>query len=307
MTGSLFCIIDTEPAFVDFKARQIIGAWGNLQVKRVSDLSLVGQASLFSDDQSAYLISLVTQDAVKAAASALSNLNSCEKVILTTSVSRVYTRKLENAVKQAGGEVVLAKANSKDRSNPVDTILAETSLSRDVKQYIVQYAGTDYSRVVPLLSHISNLDTRKQRRIEIDDIELRLPKPDGALLPWEIDKPLYAGNIPQLIRTYRRIRLHTHYLPVLSIVRKRVLVAFRVKGLQTGGIKSRSQLVKALDETDNYPFQLAVQLASRKNLTDLSRALAILERLDSDLKGGSSADADALCEIALIKLCNLLS
>ena len=73
---------------------------------------------------------------------------------------------------------------SKDRMGEAGRILQDCSLSRDVKDQLLDYLGESYDILLPVVKNISALDEDEQKSMTIDEVMLRVPNPPGKVLPW---------------------------------------------------------------------------------------------------------------------------
>lgn len=316
----LALIIDKSQSYLDYQKEEVLTQWDLLidDVQYVNSLSKVGETPLFGSappsviqlDDPAQVKKLVAEfekfekDNEKYDLS--SRLDS--GLIILTTVARNSTRKLETIVSAYNGSTIFAKTNSKDRTNVAEKLLVDLHLKKEVKDFIIEYAGDDYENIIAIVKNLSTLSEKAQRTVNIEDMYIRMPLAPGSIPPWEIEKPLINGNIKETIEIYRRIVQHSHYLVVLSILKNKIMLAYRIGAVMERDPYVRSNVVaKALNMADNYPFKLAINLYKKIGFNKTESILFDLLETESLLKGGSSADNTVLMELFLVKTCLKLS
>lgn len=307
----LALVIDKSLPYLDYQRDQITEEWGSEEVESVKNFSEVGEATIFGSPPTATLflndinsVKKLLEDLEKA--ETVGNLSSrlSEGMVITTTVARNSTKKLEALVERVGGKIVMAKANSKDKTNVTDKLLDETSLNREVKRFLSEYIGDDYETLLSLLRNISSLTSRQQNGLEVEDMFIRLPQSPGSVAPWEIEKPLMSGNADETIKLYRRITKHSHFLVLLSILKNKIQLSWRIASmLQIDPRSSLQELSASLGVANNYPFKLSHGTAKSLGFETLSYCLQVIAEAEMKVKGGSSADPDVTMEIALMKIC----
>lgn len=309
LSARFILVVDKQPSFIDYQVASLLGG----RLETISALGQAGAISLFDTAPAPSLLELGSVEDVKKCAQQLKKLDVGELeqrvgagLAITTTVSRTYTRGLEKAVSDLGGRVVLARKGAKDKTNPAQTMLAELNLKSEVKQFLLDYAGVSYELITPILSSLSKLPRDKQIRLSVESVDARLPKPPGALEPWEVEGPLLKGNVFDTISTYRRIRLHNHHLVVLAILKGKLQRAFRVSALLDGGVRKLPDIAEALGEPNNYPLRLSYDLARRLDTDTLAKALQTVLEAEKDCKGASRVAHDVVMETMLVELAGLL-
>lgn len=307
-------IVDKSQPYLDFQRDRIFTQWNVDDFDHVKSFSEVGEATIFGEPPASAIflndinsVKKIYEDLAQAEKSNILESRLSQGLIMTTTVARVSTKKLESFIKDNGGIVVFAKENSKDKTNVTDKLLNETSLNREVKKFLSEYIGDDYETLVSLLRNISVLSPKQQNKLEVEDMFIRLPQSPGSVAPWEIEKPLMSGDANSTIELYRRISQHSHYLVVLSILKNKIQLSWRIASLLS--IDSRMSLAdsaSALGVANNYPFKLATENAKKLGLNKLEYCLSVIADTEADVKGGSSADGNVIMEITLMKILNKL-
>lgn len=311
----LTLIIDKSESYIGFEKVNVLKKWGidEAEVENVDSLSRVGEETIFGDSFTSVL-SVNILDSWKKLVLEFQKLVDAGEIeykvrqglIITSTLARNSTKKMEELVKKAGGEVIVAKESAKDKTNVSAKMLSKLKLANPVKDFLVEYAADDYDSLVSVIQSISDLPPAAQAKISIEDMYIRLPKPPGAVPPWELEKPLLAGNVEQTIEMYRRITSHSHFLVVLSLVKNKMLLSWRIASLQQSTPRlSEAAAAEQLGQAKNYPFKLAYDNASRTGYDKLLKIIEILLKAEADVKGGSSADSSVVMEIALIRIAQI--
>lgn len=312
-------IIDKSPSYLSYQVGEVLKSWGMEKESpdRVSSLSAVGVESLF-DGVPCALMEITDLESWKKLSAAAEKLYADSPddfiakvehgLIITTTVSRASTKKLEALVSTMSGDVITAKANAKDNTNVTGKLLRNLSIPRQVENFLVEFAAEDYDSILSVVASISTLPPQHQKRLTVDDVIIRLPSSPGSTPPWEIEKPLMKGDVPGTIEMYRRITNRSHGLVVLSIIKNKFTLSWRVAALLAVDSKMTSAAIAAaLDVPNNYPLKLAIGTATRCGVETLTNVLTTVLAAESDVKGGSSAASGAVMENMLVKVCQQLS
>lgn len=226
-------------------------------------------------------------------------------LVIMCSVNRNSTKKLESLVTRNGGRVTTTKETSKDRSPAALRMLKSLSIPSDVKSFLVDYAGDDYSLIIPLIEELGSVSPRQQRLVTLDKIELRLAKSAGSLTPWQIEKPLLKDNDPdETIKVFRRIVKHSHPLLVLRVLKNKMHLAYRVSALIDSGITDLGQIADCLGVANNYPLRLAHDFAKEFGMSQCQWILEQVVDAESKALGASSADPVIHTEMTLARVCS---
>jgi len=154
-----------------------------------------------------------------------------------------------------------------------------------------------------LLRSLETLTPKQQSMITVSDLMIRLPQPPGSIPPWEIEKPLMQGDVPETISVYRRIILHSHPLVVLSVLRNKIQLMWRIAALEHfHGITDRAQLSAVLSVSNSYALKLAQNMSRQLGLAVCQKLTELIAQAETDLKGGSQADNSVTMELLLVKI-----
>lgn len=313
----LAVVIDKSQSYLDFQKDRIIDSVWNYQgnVDNVESFSNVGEVSLFGDASLA-VMQLKDINAVKDFVALAEKLDAENKfdgkissgLIILTPVLRVSTKKLEAFVAKKNGLVVLAKENSKDKENIASKLVAPLSIPRSVKDYVADYAGDDYDNVLSLVNALSSLSTEAQKRVTIEDVYIRMPQSSGSIPPWDVDKNLFNRDIDGTITAFRRFIQNSHYLVVLSVLKNKILAAYRASViLQMYPRASTADIASKLGVPNNYSLTLAVGLVKTHGPKNIKAILNTILKTESKVKGGSAADSVATMEMMLVLVAKILN
>lgn len=310
----LALILDKSAAFIGFERDRVLERWNAADSDRrnVSSFGEVGEVSLLGAPPVSFL-ELSGPEDVKKLLEALKKLSPDDMrtklapgLVIHGSVNRNSTRKLEALVTDLGGEVILSKANSKDRTNIVEKLLRGTALTWDVKRFIIDYSGDEYDSMLSFIRNVGDLTAAQQKRITVEDVVIRTPQSEGSIPPWDIEKPLMSGDIEGTIRNFRRIVSHSHPLVVISVVKNKLTLSYRVAALMDSGTRTLPEISRSLGVPNNYPLKLARESATRLGSKKLEKLLHIVTEMESNAKGGSSANLNASVEVSLVEMCIIL-
>lgn len=308
-------ITDKSKSYRDFQKDFLLKKWGknDVEYREVSSLSEVGESTIFGDAP----LSLMSLDETTQVKTLLANVQKIPTDILKkkfdsgfiilSSLARNSTKKLEQFITDVGGEVIAAKGNSRDKSNISSKLLSSLSLPKNVKNFMEEYSGDDYDTLISLIRSVSEIPEKQQSRLTIDDIIIRMPQAPGSIPPWEIEKPLMSGDLNETINLYRRIINHSHYLVVLSILKNKILLAYRISALfEIYGKMDTAKVSAYLNVANNYPLKLAVGTVKDLGPDALEKLLIVLLETEAQVKGGSSADSNVVVEIGLARMVEII-
>lgn len=303
-------IIDKSQSYLDLQRDNVLKSWEPEETQHVKSFAEVGEATIFGDPPTS-IMSITELSALKKLLADMLLIQKEGKLesrleyglVITTTIARVSTKKLEALIEEIGGTVVFAKVNAKDKTSVTQKMLNETSLNNEVKKFLTEYIRDDYDVLISIVRSISTLHPKQQVRLTVDDIFIRLPQAPGSIPPWEIEKPLMAGDSKQTIELYRRITKHAHQLVVLSILKNKFQLSWRIASLLSISPRmTLSDVAEALSIPNNYPTKLAFESARKVGLDKMTDCLTMLADTERKLKGGSSADGNVIMEIALINI-----
>lgn len=315
MALKLAFIADKSEAFIAFQRDKIFKTWGvsSSDTQRVDRALYAGGASLFGDPPTAVLV-LADTDSIKQAVEDIEALKAqgeleeqlLSGLLMTTTVARTSTKKLEKLVESLRGEVIFAKAEKGETVS--SKLVNELKLNRSAKEFLISYVGTDYEAALPLIKTLSRLTPEQQYRVTEEDIYMRMPQAPGAVPPWELEGPLLKGDLSLTLDIYRRVAASSHLLVVLKVLNNKFQLAYRVAALQELNPRiSQAELAEALGVPNNYGLKLAMGNGKKFGYSRMEKAVEVLAETEFRVKGGWAADPDATMELMLVRLGQLFS
>lgn len=312
MSLKLALVVDKSDAYIAFQKGRVLEEWGveASELKNIGRLAEAGGMTLFGGG-TASILTLDDADAVKQLATELAEESDLVSrvgsgLLILSSVDRRTTKKLETTVADLGGRVYVVK-DSKDKQSNSEKLVSELHLNRSARDFLLAYVGEDYEALVPLVKAISPLAPQHQAAITEEDLFIRLPQAPGAVAPWALEKPLFAGNFNETIDIFRRVSKSSHFLVVLAVLRNKIQLAYRVAALQEAhGALNSAKLAKYLNVPDNYPLKLAMGYSKKYGLARLQKATEEMARTEAAVKGGSGANPAVAMELMLVRVSETL-
>lgn len=312
----LALIIDKSQSYTDFQKERILKEWNvnPFELKKITSLSEAGGSTLFGKPPTA-LLTLSDLNEVKDFVEVLTKAKTAgtvegsvgEGLLIMSPVARTSTKKLEALVEALGGEVVIAKASAKDKMTTGEKLINDLNFTREVKEYILSYVGDDYEALIPIARSLSDLPKESHSRISVEDIYIRLPKAPGAVPPWEIEKPLFAGNLSKTIEIFRRVHQNSDLLVVLFVLKNKMTLAYRAGAILDATPRTSSAVIaEALGVPDNYPLKLAMGYHSKYGIDKLEKLAMLLAETERKVKGGSGTPGDVTMEMMLVEFQQIL-
>lgn len=301
-------IIDSSDAFIDFQKDLILESWKAEDIQKVTNLSSVGNQTLFGPTPVA-ILKLEDSDQVKKVLKEVQELvkegaleSKCANgLIITSSLNKNSTRSLLKAL-EPYAEIRMGDGNL------TETLVKDyMHLNKEAEEFLLNYLGQDYGAAIPLARSIGKLPIEKQQKISIDSLYYRLPKPKGGVPPWDIEKPLFAGDVDNTIDKYRRSTVGAAPLLPIFILNKKLRLVYKCAVLLEEKPKiSNKEISEILKAPNNYPLRLAVEKARALGTKKSEELVLLLADVEKDLKGGSGVPGDALVETTLLKMIKIL-
>jgi DNA polymerase III delta subunit len=278
----LALILDKTESFLNFQKERIMEQWNidSTDTKVVEKFSQVGGSTLFGTTPCAILH--------------IGSVEEIKQLIITSTVSRQSTKKLEKIAEQYG---TLIATKTSEASSMAEKLVSELHLTSAVREFLLNYVGNDYNDVLPLVRTLETLTPKQQSSVTEADLYARLPKPEGALPPWDIERPLLNGSMDEIIRKYRRIVNHTHPLVIITLLRNKFQLAYRISAMDNPSAES---IAAALGVSNNYSLKIAQGQGKKLGLNRLQKIVETIEVTENALKGASAADNTVLMEKMLI-------
>lgn len=312
----LALILDKSKSYTDFQKEKLLTDWGvaSSDLKNITNLSEAGGSTLFGKAPTS-LMQVEDTNGIKdlvTSLTAVSDSNSAESVIgegliIMSPANRNSTKKLEALVTKLGGQVIVAKASSKDSVSTGEKLINDLGFTREVKDYILSYVGDDYEALIPIARSLSDIPKEAHKKITIEDIFIRLPKAPGSVPPWEIEKPLFAGDLKKTIEIFRRIHKNSDLLVVLFVLKNKITLAHRCAAILENGPRTpSSKIAESLGVADNYPLKLAMGYHSKYGLDKIQRLTHLIAETERKVKGGSAAPGNVTMEMMIVEFQRIL-
>ncbi len=312
---NLVVIADKSEAYVHFERDRVLENWnidysGTRAIQKISE---AGVASLFGDAPVS-ILSLDDKESVKNTAEKLKSASASELerwttpgLIILTSVDRTSTKTLEKLVGDNGGEVILSKESSKAKVSPTEKLVDGLSIPREVKTFLKEYAGDDYSSILALIKTLGALSPKQQQGITIEDLLVRMPQAPGAIPPWEIEPAIMRGDVTKAITLYRRVSQTSHLLVVLALLKNKFKLVFKVATLVEDNPRmTLDQLSKTLGVPNNYPLKLAYESAKKIGPRAATQLIELAAETEKKVKGGSSGNPHIMMEAMITRVAVLV-
>lgn len=308
----LALVVDKSEAYLNFQRERILASWKTTrqQGQEITSLGEGGGFTLFGEapvslmhlqEQAAMVKTL--QEAEALTPEEVARLGE-SGLLITCNLPRTQTKKFEATWKNLGAQVYLPPTGKEE--GIAARLVGELGLTPAVKDFLLSYVGENYDTLLPLVDSLSALPKAKHRFITEEDIYIRLPQPPGAVAPWAIEKPLFAGNMSEVIDIFRRTHHHSSLLVILATLKNKLQLAYRVAGLLTFTPRmSEEATASLLGVTKNYGHTLAHRHASKYGVKVLEEAVLLLRETEDKVKGASSASSVVEMEALLVRLCYL--
>lgn len=308
-------IADKQEAYVNFERDRVIKEWGaeREDTRGITNIDEAGLSSLFGPAPISVL-ELEDKESVRSTVEKFKNAKEADikrwaspGLIMLTSVDRTSTKTLEKLIQQAGGDIILSKENSKDKTAPAARLVDELSLSREVKSFLKDFAGDDYSSILSLMKTLGDLSPKQQQGITIDDIQVRLPQAPGAVPPWEIEPAILSGDVSKAISLYRRVSKTSNLLIVLAVLKNKFNLIFKIASVMSlNPGMNMAQVAEALKVPNNYPFRLAFDSAKRWGLKTATQVNELLVATEAKVKGGSAGNPHVMMESMILRVSTMV-
>lgn len=298
--------LDKSEAYLEFMKDAQAKEWDPRKpIKKVDSISSIGGSPLFGGGSMSWF-PLKTKEDVASLMDYFSSTDSSKiskrfenGVVLTSSIHRNSTRKLEKAVEELGGRLVLE--TDRDKRAVTNRVLSAFPLSDHVRDFAVDYIADDYDLSLPLSSYLSNLSSEEIERLTEDDVFQSLPSAPGSIPPWDVENALLDGNLSLAIELSRRVGSRGSSNPILLLgyLRKKFTQYFEVASSLPSSDDDLSQffgIKKGYSLT--FTKKTAKSLGKRRSYS----CLEILSRYDSFLKGHSFVNSSILMDMMLLEL-----
>lgn len=300
----LLLISDSSEAVAMHARDAAIAEWGlEHGTRNIEKIAEAGAINLFGEAPLS-LLSIDGASELKQVVSDLEKLDSnssklAHGLIITTDVGGNQIKKLQNLVVKLGGE---AKVVTKSKS--VDTapdLVASLNVSAKIKDFLVDWAGQEPGQLVSLVRAIEAIPPSRQAQLTMDDIMIRLPLPPGSIAPWDIEKPLLAGNVDETISTYRRIVSHSAPILVQFVLYGKFSTMHKVAAIVENDPSITNDQINEILGLKGRQIYFLRPTAKRFGAAKLEKCVDILAKTEDALKSGA-ADANLTYEVAILKI-----
>lgn len=289
--SKLVFVSSQSGSYLNHVVKESISEWGHEgDVREVKELGGVGGETLFGD--SPLIVLDLGKDLVKGLVTHLSEIDEIEDeypsgLIIKTDLALNQLKKVKEAVESLGGTTDLVGA--KDKHNTADSLLGRLSLSKEARSFLKDYVGDKYQDLIPLVSSIEKLPAKSQRRISVESLYSRLPKPPGEVPPWNVEDYVFSGNVKRALE--EAVRASGNYskpLVVLSFLRRKIVLCHHIASLHSEAKYSKEEISQALGQKNDYGLTKALRLSKSKSVDEWRDLAYKINRYDAQLKGFSS-------------------
>lgn len=281
------------------------------EVKEITELNKAGGVTLFGEAPPSVLtasnppeVKKLVKDVENAVKSGEFEVYRENGLIIIANVNRVSTRKLEKLIGEEGGVIDFVPRGE----SITDRLLKSVSISHEVRQFLRDYVGENFENLIPLVKMLRTLSVKDQREYTVESAFLRLPKPPGAVPPWEVENALLRNDANKVIETLHRIDRNSSYLVILAMLKNKFVIAYRVAALlsQDSGL-SDAELAKTLKIPNNFYFKKISEMARYQGLHGMTEIVSLLVNTEAEVKGRVNVSGVDQMEVALLRLNELFS
>ena len=219
--------------------------------------------------------------------------------LIITSIHAQGTKKIENLVTKTGGKVV-KKAKPEEMKKK---LLARIHISKDLKDFLNNYAGEDYQILISIVNQLENMDKKEQLSMTIDDLIVRLPSKPGAVLPWEFINYMLEGNANEAISLYQRSMEGSHVLVTMQLARKKLQMLYRLKLLDMSDIWNSKEQAAILGERNGPNIWNTAKVAKKISLPTAEYLAKLALETEANLNGYSSVNSNLIFTNFIAMVC----
>lgn len=299
-------------AYLDLLTSDFIDKWSDGQGSvTLNSITAFGGRTLFGDCPT-LILDLEDKESVKATFEYLKARTSDELdnrfpsgIFIRTQVPLQSTKSLREYLEKEGHEVISRK--KADRKFLPEELLDRTSLSSDVKRFLLDFSQGEPEHVVGIVRQVSTLSDRQQAALSVGTIAVRLPQNPQASPPWDIDDPFWRGDTKATIDVARRICVDEgQIILLLWQLRKTTRMVLDFAGMGGKAGRDRSTLAKITDSLPNYGLVVAERTAKKVGLSTALQVASVIAEYDRMIRGGSRIDSRVLLETALVKATTII-
>ncbi len=211
------------------------------------------------------------------------------------------------ALKKAGAETVNADPGfgTKGRQQWLDDAfsLAEVKLDAGARAAIANHLGDDIARLRGLLAMLTAAfgpDTR----LRATDVQPFLGEA-GAVPPWDLTDAIDRGDAAAAVDTLHRMlgAGDRHPLQIMVTLQSHIE---RILRLQGSGASSEAEAAQMLGlKGSTFPARKALDRMRKLGPQRIDRAVQLLAKADTDLRGGSAWPGELVLEVLVARLARL--
>lgn len=302
-------IIDKSKAYRHFERDRFLKKWGvELESTTIAEtLTDVSGSDLFGENHTVIIeveddqaLKKIVEETSKISSEDFINKFDSKGIILQISSPRTKTKKIEAFFQKVGSNIIIPPSGRE--LSITEKLLSTLGVREEVKEYLKNYAGEDYENIIPIVDSLLDFTPQQQKKVTLEDIYIRLPQPAGAIPAWEIENPIFDGDIEETIKTSRRIISHTGYMLLLTILKNKLLSYYKVSKIIEANPKIKDDEIIRILDLNPKGFYFTRKKVNSYSPEKFTKALELLVELESDLKGASSAPKDSRIELFLIRL-----
>lgn len=218
-------------------------------------------------------------------------------IVIECTVSGVVLKKMVAECERLGVKVVRSEQTP-------ETIVNSLNLSPESRQFLLDYAGDDADLLIPIARTLGDVSKDFQRKVTVEDLIVRLPRPPGSIPPWDVTQAILTGNVTEAIETRRRFARTSNDLVWVVTTRKKIDTLRKVAILIENGLDD-SKIQKSLGlQPKGFSF---LKKDSRKLGSE--RLASLLDRIvscEASLKGHGASPRDVTVEKAILEMCSII-
>lgn len=309
-----FAFDQESKSYLDLLESEHVKKWSETQdAARHNSITSFGGKTLFGDCP-VLILTLENKDAV-AETLAYFKRHTTEElasrfasgVFIRTQVQLNSTKSLRKYIEdELDGEVF--SRNKSKRSELPEELLDKTNLSREVKDFLMDFAKGEPDHIIGIVRQVEKLNPKQQKALSLDAIVTRLPQDPQAAPPWDIEDPFWRGDTKATLEASRKICITDGGIVLLLWqLRKTARMTLDFAGMKGRAGRDQSELAKITDSLPNYGLVVAEKRAKKIGLSKSMQVAKIIAKYDRMIRGGSRIDNRILLESALIEATTILN
>lgn len=219
-----------------------------------------------------------------------------QPLVILTAVPIPSTKRLQTKIIEFGGTV--DAKNKADQKNVGTDLFAGLKISREVKDFLIDWAGQEPESLLGVVRFIRNLSPEKQPRVSIDMVLMQLVQESGELSPFDLEGPVLKGNIGEALAVARRVPL----APAATVLFNKLQVLYKAAKIMEiePSISSEdlSDCLNLVGRSVNFIRPTAKRIGADK----LEKMVAIALDFDTLRKSGIPG-IQSRFEVSIYKLC----